>query len=162
MGVCSCARKGGGSNSYAPSRAACFLNRCRRHLSAGLSMVMLVVLGGACLGRDSNSHARRGHQGLDLARLPFRHRGVTPRTCRGARRAERTRFPTGRPVEPHSKRSRRACPVHPPRGPARLRLAGPAARPGVEPGWSRVRVEVGCRQPNAHCVHETLAGVEPA
>ena len=32
--------------------------------------------GGACLGRDSNSHARRGHQYLRLARMPFRHRGV--------------------------------------------------------------------------------------
>ena len=44
----------------------------------------MVKLGDACLGRDSNSHARRGHQYLRLARMPFRHRGVTPRTCRGA------------------------------------------------------------------------------
>lgn len=57
-----------------------------------------VVLGGACLGRDSNSHARRGHQCLGLARLPFRHRGVDAPGCAGvrARRAENT-IPNGSP-----------------------------------------------------------------
>jgi len=60
----------------------------------------------------------------------------------GVRGGRRTRFPTGLPVEPHSKRSRRACPIHPPRGPVRLRLTGPAASPGFGPGLPDSESEV--------------------
>jgi len=51
-------------------------------------------------------------------------RRVRPGRAGSVGGGRRTRFPTGHPVAPPSKRSRRACPVHPPRSLARCTSPG--------------------------------------
>lgn len=118
--------------------------------------------GVACLGRDSNSHARQGHQGLDLARMPFRHRGVNapnvPGCAEGGEHDSQRVTPSNRiangpgaPVRFTLREGRRGC-------------VSPAQLPHQDSDLDYLIQNQRCYRLHheASCSRETLAGVEPA